>query len=383
MAILTENWKLDAWALLVGLLTVLFFYAKRAFSYWDRQGFKVLPNVHFVFGHFRSTFTQKESAAAFIARIYKTTNAPFIGMYATFRPILLVRSAELVQSILIKDFTYFTDRGVYCNEEKDPLSGHLFALPGQKWKNLRGKLSPAFTSGKLKGMFSTLLECGSSIQNYLETVESKRGLLDVREIAAGHTTNIIASVAFGIEADSITNPNNEFRACGRKIFESSIYNAIRMALNFIAPHLMSVLQVRVADESVEKFIRSVVKQNLEHREQNNVSRKDFFQLLVQLRNNGTVQLDDQWETVIKADENQKTLSVDEIAAQTFLFFAAGFETSSTTLAFCMYELAKNQEIQGRVHDEIDRVLSKHNGEISYESILDMKYLEACIDGLIY
>lgn len=74
------------------------------------------------------------------------------------------------------------------------------------------------------------------------------------------------------------------------------------------------------------------------------------------------------------------MSVEEIAAQAFLFFAAGFETSSSTLSFCLYELAKNPEVQKKVHEDIDRVLKKHNGEITYESVSEMNYLECCIDG---
>lgn len=46
----------------------------------------------------------------------------------------------------------------------------------------------------------------------------------------------------------------------------------------------------------------------------------------------------------------------------------------------MYELAKNKEIQKKVYDEITDVLQKHNGNLSYESLNEMKYLEACIDG---
>lgn len=46
----------------------------------------------------------------------------------------------------------------------------------------------------------------------------------------------------------------------------------------------------------------------------------------------------------------------------------------------MYELAKNQDIQKRVQEEIDRVLEAHQGKITYDSINEMKYLEACIDG---
>lgn len=229
-------------------------------------------------------------------------------------------------------------------------------------------------------MFPTLLACGSTLQNYLEIVANKGDLLDVREIAASHATNFIASVAFGIDVDSINNPNNEFRVCGRKIFESTIFNAIRKLINVVLPNLLDWFRIKSFDSSIERFIMSVVKQNLEYREQNNVVRKDFFQLLIQLRNSGTVQFDDQWETMIKTDEKHKKMTLNEICAQVFVFFAAGFETSSSTLSFCLFELARNPEIQQRVHEEIDQVLKDIDGSITYECVSEMKFLEMCIEG---
>lgn len=134
---------------------------------------------------------------------------------------------------------------------------------------------------------------------------------------------VIASVAFGIDVDAIKDPNNEFRVCGRKIFETNFKNGFRMVLNYFAPKIMTFLRMKCVDESVEKFIISVVKQNLEYREKNNVSRKDLFQLLMQLRNSGTVQSDDQWETDGKGLESQKSMSINEMSAQVFAFFEAG------------------------------------------------------------
>lgn len=365
---------------LTTLFLVFYIFLKYSYSYWKRRGFKTFSKANLLFGHFNGTFAQKESMGQFFWRVYKNTNEPFIGVYGVLRPILFIRDPELIRTILIKDFAYFSDRGVHCNQDYDPLSAHLFTLRGSKWKNLRSKLSPTFSSGKLKSMFSTFVACGSTLESYLDDLRKKGELLDVREISARHSTNVIALVAFGIDVDTISNPNHEFRENGRKIFASTFSNAIRFFLKFIAPKVMSIFRIRAIDSGVEHFIKTIVKENLEYREKNNVTRKDFFQLLVQLRNTGTVQLDGHWNTVIKADEEQKKMSLNEIAAQAFVFFAAGFETSSTTLSYCLYELAKNPEIQQRVHDEIDQILKQHSGQLTYESICDMVYLDKCIDG---
>lgn len=79
-------------------------------------------------------------------------------------------------------------------------------------------------------------------------------------------------------------------------------------------------------------------------------------------------------------DNKKNLTLNEVAAQAWVFYLAGFETSSSTMSFCLYELAKNMDIQRKVQQEIDEVTARHNGEISYSSIMEMKYLEMCMDG---
>lgn len=77
------------------------------------------------------------------------------------------------------------------------------------------------------------------------------------------------------------------------------------------------------------------------------------------------------------------LTVEELAAQAFIFFLAGFDTSSTTLAFCFYELAFNPIVQQRARDEIRDRLQRHGGKLSYEAIMEIQYIDQIIKGKIF
>jgi cytochrome P450 family 6 len=66
--------------------------------------------------------------------------------------------------------------------------------------------------------------------------------------------------------------------------------------------------------------------------------------------------------------NFEGISMNSLAAQAFVFFLGGFETSATTMTFCMYELSLHQDIQDHLREEIDVVLQKHDDKLTYESI---------------
>lgn len=124
-------------------------------------------------------------------------------------------------------------------------------------------------------MFPTLVECGIILQNYLNKLTENSELLDVKEVLASHATNIITSIAFGIDVDTINDPNNVFRVCGRKITKSSAIVAFRRLVVLFAPKISRLFGIRLDDSSIETFIMSVVKENLEFREKNNVFRRDL------------------------------------------------------------------------------------------------------------
>lgn len=73
--------------------------------------------------------------------------------------------------------------------------------------------------------------------------------------------------------------------------------------------------------------------------------------------------------------------MESAAAQALAFFTGGFETGAATISFCLYELAKNPDIQDRLRKEVDKVLERNNGRLSYNIIAsELDYVDRCIDG---
>lgn len=70
-----------------------------------------------------------------------------------------------------------------------------------------------------------------------------------------------------------------------------------------------------------------------------------------------------------------------IAAQAFVFFVAGFETSSTTLSNALYELALNPLIQDKLREEIQDELEITKGKLFYDRIKNLKLLHMVFQGL--
>lgn len=362
-------------ALVACLCATAFAYVKNAFSYWKRRGIPYIK-PSFPFGNCDEIFLQKTAVAESMKKLYESTVAPVLGYYSSIFPALLVRDPKILQNILVKDFHNFQCRKSYADEHVDPMAGNLLLQNGEKWKTARKEFSPAFTSAKLKEMVGSIIGATESLNEFIGQYADQPETIEVRELFTRCTTNCIASVGFGIDIDCIKNPDSEFRVYGKRVFEGSLLNAWRNLCIFVAPTLSKIFRPRFICKDVGDFMINIVSKNVKYREENNIVRKDFFQLLMQLRNTGKIDEKDNWS--IKSSGGHKSLSIEEMSAQAFLFFAAGYETSASTMSFCLYELCKDPDAQQKAYEEIVSVLDKYNGEFTYDSINEMKYVDNCI-----
>ncbi|XP_067006627.2 cytochrome P450 6k1 [Anabrus simplex] len=377
MALFFESLLLDLGILLLGLLTVCYVYLSRNYNFWAKKGVPFVKPSPIV-GNFMDIVLLRKQIGNFWKDIYlQHKDKPCVGVFAFDQPMLMVRDLNLVKSVLVKDFNIFMDRNAQTSEELDPLSyKNLFVLNGQRWRHLRAKLSPTFTSGKMKRMFQLVDECGKQLVTYLEN-KSENGELEVKDAMARYTTDVIATCAFGLDGDALSNENSVFRAMLKRVFQANFIKNILVALTFFAPSLLTVLKMRVIDEDIAQFMRKTIWSTVEYREKNNVVRNDFLDLLMQIRKKGHVD-DDTENGSVDESSDKLVLDGDDFVAQSFIFLTAGFETSSTTMTFTLYELSLQPDIQKKLRDEIQSVLKKNDGKVTYDGVQEMVYLDMVV-----
>lgn len=186
------------------LVVLLCIYIKWKQSFWKRKG---IPHLipEFPWGNFGNLFHLDEQMSVSIKHAYLEMKSKEIkcgGVSLVAAPILIPVDLQVIRSILSKNFHSFTDRGVYHNEDVEPLDGHLFLIDGTKWRNLRVKLTPTFTSGKMKMMFNILVRCGEPLIQALDEYADNEKPIDIKELLECFTTDVIGSCAFGIDCNS-------------------------------------------------------------------------------------------------------------------------------------------------------------------------------------
>ncbi|CRK91124.1 CLUMA_CG004812, isoform A [Clunio marinus] len=361
-------------AVLSLFILILYVNFKKRYGFWKKLN---VPYIHPTFptGNVSDFLQSSIHFSYVIEKLYRKLRqngaTDYGGIYFFGNPVFLVLSPEFAKTVLVKDFQYFMDRGIYFNEKVDVLSANIFFLRGSKWKTLREKVSPTFTSGKIKQMFFLILDIGHRFQDYLMPFGNVKADIDIRDVLARFMTDVIASCAFGLDTDCINDPNSQFRKMGRKMIHFSKSKALKLIFASTFQKQATFLGIRWNDVDVSDFFINVVKDTIRYRKESGTRRNDFMQLLIDMMK------DESKEKTF--DDGKVTLTLEEIAAQAFVFLFAGFETSSTTMVFCLHLLAHHQDIQDQARESIKKNLAKYDGVWCFDAIMEMEFIEQIIE----
>lgn len=301
--------------IICGLLAAIisaYYWSISTFKFWDNRGV-IGPKPKALVGNIGDVIKGKISIGDYLKKQYEIYNdVPFIGLYFRREPVLIVKDLNLVKDILISDFSKFHDRPFKIFEKADPLSQNLLSLEYKRWRPLRHKLSPVFTSGKLKEMFYLLLQCGDVLQICMDNIIKKNNIIEVRDLTARFTTDVIGVCAFGLNMNSMdSEEDSEFRKMGKEVFKFTWKKTFLLQIREIMPLLFEFLAPVVRDNMIIDFFVKTMNDTMSYRRKNNVVRNDFLDYLMEIKDHPE-----------KLPEIQLT---DELlASQLFIFFAAGF-----------------------------------------------------------
>ncbi|XP_055385920.1 cytochrome P450 6g1-like isoform X1 [Condylostylus longicornis] len=356
---------------IIAVCSLIYKIYRNYLSYWNNRK---VPSVRTFQKFFDVLFLYKKCPAIAFNEIYEdrnTRNEPVVGIHIFHRPALVIKDPELIKKVLIKDFNYFQDRFTTADIHRDLLgSNNLFLQKNPRWKKMRTNLTPVFTSGKIKQMFSLANDIGKELDRHiLALTENSPNESDqeVKGIAQLFTIDVIASIAFGIDANSMSNPKADFLKHGREIFNFTRWRSFEFSSLFFLPDIVSFLNVKVFTEKSTHFLKSSFRHIMQEREKSNMQRNDLIEALLQIRK----------QQKFEKDQN-KILDETSLIAQAATFFIAGYETSSTTISFALWQLTLNPEIQDRLRLEIKNVLEKSNGKLTYDLIHNMEYLNMVV-----
>ncbi|CAH1395151.1 unnamed protein product [Nezara viridula] len=371
MYFILELLKNDFFVCFTIIATVLYLLLTKNHGYWASRNVKFIRPLPLFGNSFSTAFSIAPAYKVQQEQYNSLKGQRYGGVWGFWKPKLLILDPQLIEHIMIKDFSYFTDREVNSDVETDPLSRHLVNQNGNDWKILRTKLTPVFSSGKLKTMIQQIMECSDACVELIAQKAAAGKPLEVREEMAGLTMDVIGSCAFGLNLNSMNDPNSKFKKIGKLVFAPSRAGKLRLAMRAHFGFLLKLFRWKRMPSEFGAFVINTVMGIVKYREENNFHRNDFIQLMMELRKEEEKQLKNGNISKIVMDDNT-------ITSNAFVFLLAGYETTASTLGYVLYELSTNPEIQEKVYKEVEDVLKKHNGEITWEALNEMKYVEMVI-----
>lgn len=186
-------------SLLIILLTAFLYIVHRAWKanqYWKERGVPHAEGSLF-FGNLLPVLLRKMSPGELHEMFCKQfPNEPLFGFYEFMKPTLIVKDSDYIEMIFIKHFANFMDHGIIqIDDEENPTESNLFSTNGKRWKAVRCRLSPIFSTGKLKLMFESMKGCGEELIKQLDKGEKEDvELKDIISCFAMDTIGLVWSV---------------------------------------------------------------------------------------------------------------------------------------------------------------------------------------------
>jgi len=277
-------------------------------------------------------------------------------------PNIFIMDLDLIKQVQVGDFDHFTDLGFNHPEYLDKV-GNVFGIAdmqGDQWRKMKKMVTPPFSAPRLKKTVPAMNIAAEKMRDYLKTIE-KNEFVNAVDFTKKFYMTSIASVVFGMDIDCFGEQESKFETMGKTLM--AVWRFVVVAL---FPSLAILLKIKVINPESEVFFSNLCKRIVKERRSSNMEVKDVLGNLMNV-----------------AEENPDM--TEEMMYKTCVqFFTDGYETASLALSALMYHLARNQDVQEKIQEEIDAIFEDKDEEdnIDQKDLTNMPYLDQVLsEGL--
>ncbi|XP_058837419.1 probable cytochrome P450 9f2 isoform X1 [Topomyia yanbarensis] len=387
-------------AAIAGIVLLIYLLLARNYKFFEKRGIPFVKPT-FLFGNTAPVLFKRRDFLQHIQYMYdEFPESKIIGLFDFLKPVMMIRDVDAIKQMGVKDFDHFSDHTPFftSSDVEDGAGESLFGnslvlLCGQKWRDMRATLSPAFTGSRMRQMFELVSKCAeSTVEFFLSEAKAGQKLeYEMKDVFSRIGNDVIASVAFGIQVDSLRDQENEFYVKGKELLNFKTLKAmLKMVMFRLAPSIPRMLKMDISSPEPTAYFKHMIVDNMKQRDAHGIVRNDMIQMLMQVRKGTLAHQNEEKDTKdagfatveeskVGRSTHNRMWTENELVSQCFLFFVAGFDSVSTALTFVCYELLANPDVQQKLYEEIvatDELL--RGNSLTYDALQKMQYMDMVV-----
>ena len=158
--------------------------------------------------------------------------------------------------------------------------GNQFGLVdayGDTWKTMKKSTSGSFSIIRLKKSLPMYNSCCREMIDFIASQTCRDVEVDCVDMIKRCSINILGQVGFGMNINTYTDRKSEL-----KMHADNLLDITRFVLLTFMPKVMKFFRVPIFPPAASNFIKKVVEQNMQSRENENTERKDILSTLMKL-----------------------------------------------------------------------------------------------------
>ncbi|XP_066932625.1 cytochrome P450 4V2-like [Clytia hemisphaerica] len=286
------------------------------------------------------------------------------GVYFLFQRIILSIDLKVWEDMLSSQKYLDKGQGYWILEKF--LGNGLVTSTGDLWKKRRRMIIPAFHFEILNEFVSIMENRTLELIEMLKKFHEKDESFNAFDITKPFSLSIICETSMGIDLTIEETSDGRFKKLYERLFRILFKRCLNplMKNDWIYSLTSNGKAFNATYADIASFVKEIIEKRIEVRrnpdkagEMTHTKRRIFIDSLLNSYEKGDI-------------------DVDGILNEVNTFVNAGYETTSTSLAWTLYCLGRNQRVQEKLYNEIIRF--EKDKKLQMEDFKELPYLDLVI-----